>query len=123
MQTRHLAAALCLLALISPGAAAAVVVVRHPVYVVPHAVVVVPPVVVVTPPPVVVVPPPPQPPQPAPPPPLTTELSVNTTMWALPSNCMKVSVNGQTLFQCGPNWLKQLQSDKGPYYAVVPAPQ
>lgn len=33
MQTRHLAAALCLLALISPGAAAAVVVVRHPVYV------------------------------------------------------------------------------------------
>jgi hypothetical protein len=34
-----------------------------------------------------------------------------------------MSVNGQVLYQCGPNWLKQLQSDKGPYYVVVAPPQ
>lgn len=120
MRSSHLAAAfVALLSLATPGAAA-VVVVRHPVYVAPR------PVVVVAPPPptVVIVPAVPAPPPPAPPPPpLTTTLPINTTMWVLPSGCMKVSVNGQVLYQCGPNWLKQLQSDKGPYYAVVAPPQ
>lgn len=115
-------AALAAILLLAPGLAAAVVVVRHPVYVAPRAVVVVAPApVYVAPPPTVVVVPPPQP-QPAPPP-LTAPLPVNSTMWVLPSGCMKVSVSGQALYQCGGgNWLRQFQSDKGPYYAVVAPP-
>lgn len=121
MRTTHLTAVFALGVLLTPLAADAVVVVRHAAYVHPHAVVVVPaPVVVVAPAPVVVVATPA--PQPAPPPPLTSALPVNTTMWVLPSGCMKVSLSGQTLFQCGPNWLKPIQSDKGAYYAVVPPP-
>jgi hypothetical protein len=121
MRTSHLAISLAVAALVGPGAASAVVVVRHAVYVAPHPVVVVAPVpVYVAPPPTTVyVAPAPQ----APPPPLTSALPVNTTMWVLPSGCMKVAFSGQTFFQCGPNWLKPIQSDKGPYYAVVPAPQ
>jgi hypothetical protein len=123
MRTRHLAA-LVVAALLNPGVATAVVVVRHPVYVAPRPVVVVAPApVYVAPAPVYVAPapvyvaPPPQPP-----PPLSAQLPVNTTMWVLPSGCMKVFVSGQAFFQCGPNWLKALPSDKGTYYAVVPPP-
>ena len=120
MRTRSHAAAAALTALFAPAATLAWVVVRAPVYVAPR------PVVVVVPPPVVVAPapvyvPPPQP-QPPPPPPSTAVLPVNTTMWVLPSGCLKVAVKGETLYQCGPNWMRQLQSDKGPYYAVVPPP-
>jgi hypothetical protein len=32
---------------------------------------------------------------------------------------LKVAVQGDTLYQCGPSWLKQQQSDRGPYYQVV----
>jgi len=118
MPSRFPAVALFLVALTFPGAAAAVVVVRHPVYVAPR-----PVVVVAAPPPTTVVVTTSSVPPPAPPPPaLTAPVPVNTTMWVLPSGCMKVSVKGQALYQCGPNWLQQLQSDKGPYYAVVPAP-
>jgi hypothetical protein len=115
-------AALLLAALFAPGPAAAVVVVRarpvavvavatRPVYVAPMPVYVAPPptTVVVTSPP-------------AAPPPVTEKLPVNTTMWTLPGGCLEMSVNGQALFQCGPNYLKAFPSDKGTYYGVVPPP-
>jgi hypothetical protein len=51
-----------------------------------------------------------------------TPLPVDATMWVLPSGCLRLSVKGETLYQCGPSWLKQQQSDRGPYYQVVPPP-
>jgi hypothetical protein len=122
MRARHLTAALALAALAVPGVGAAMVVVRHPVYVAPHPVVVVAPApVYVAPAPVYVAPPPQA--APPPPPPLTTALPVNSTMWVLPSGCLKIAMGGQPYYQCGPNYLKPIQSDKGTYYAVVPPPQ
>jgi hypothetical protein len=45
-------------------------------------------------------------------------------MWVLPSGCLKMSVKGEALFQCGPSWLKQQVTSQGqPYYQVVPPPQ
>jgi hypothetical protein len=121
MRKSLLAVPLAVAALAAPRGAAAVVVVRHPVYVAPRPVVVVAPApVVVAPAPVIVTP---APPPPAPPPSATTALPVNTTMWVLPSNCLKVAVSGQTYYQCGPNWMRPLPSEKGTYYAVVPPPQ
>lgn len=123
MRTPPATALLALAALAVPASTRAVVVVRHPVYHPRPVVVVAPPPVVVAPPPAVVVTTTTVPAPAPPPPPPTAVLPVNTTMWVLPSGCMKVSVDGQALYQCGPNWLRQLQSDKGPYYAVVPAPK
>ena len=111
--------------MVSPGPAGAVVVVHHscyrPVYhpvatVVAVAVVV----AVVTQPPPQTAPPPPSAP---PPPPVTTPLPVDATMWQLPSGCLKMNVNGEPLYQCGPSWMKQQQCDQGPYYQVVPPPE
>jgi hypothetical protein len=121
MRIHSLALGVLLLAMISPGPAAAVVVVRHPVYhpvakVVAVAVVVA---VVSKPPPST----PPPPPTAPPPPPVTTALPIDATMWQLPSGCLKVTVNGETVYQCGPSWLTQQQCDKGPYYQVVPPPE
>jgi len=121
MRISHFAAAALLAALNIPATASAVVVVRHPVYrpvatVVAVAVVV----AVVTKPPPSTPPPPPSAP---PPPPVTTPLPIDATMWVLPSGCLKISVNGQPLYQCGPSWLQQQQCDKGPYYQVVPPPE
>jgi hypothetical protein len=126
MRTRRAIAALALAASIGPTSAAAIVVVRHPVYVHPV------PVVVVAPAPVYVAPAPvyvaPAPvyvaPAPAPPPPpvLTEKLPLDTTMWTLPSGCTRVSSSGSNFFICGPNWLKAIPSDKGTYYAVVAPP-
>jgi hypothetical protein len=125
MRTKPLvAAAVSLAALAAPLGAQAWVVVRapvyyapRPVYVAPMPVVVAPAPVYVEPAPVYVAPPPPSAPA------ATQALPVNTTMWTLPSGCLTVSVNGQELFQCGPNYLKALPSDRGTYYAVVPPPQ
>jgi hypothetical protein len=121
MRTRPLAVAGLLAALAVPPPAAAVVVVRHR----PHPVATVVAVGVVV--AVVTRPPPPTPPPPpsAPPPPaVTTPLPIDSTMWVLPSGCLKVSVKGEPLFQCGPSWLKPQVSDKGQaYYQVVPPPQ
>jgi hypothetical protein len=72
------------------------------------------------PPPVVIVTPAPAPP---PPPPASAPLPLDTTMWTLPPGCLQVEVSKQVYFQCGPNWMKPLQSDKGTYYAVVRPPQ
>ncbi len=117
MRTSPLALVLALAA-VAPGGARAWVVVRAPVYYAPRPVVVVAPApVYVAPAPVYVSPPPP--PQPPP----SAQLPVDTSMWTLPPGCLQVSVNGQTYFQCGPNWLKAFQSDRGTYYAVVPAPR
>lgn len=69
--------------------------------------------------------PPPTPrPQPAAPrpPPVTHPLPIDSTMWVLPSGCLRISLRGQTLYQCGPSWLMQAQSEWGPYYFVVPPP-
>ena len=107
--------------LIVPGTAAAVVVVRHPVY---HPVATVVAVAVVV--AVVSKPPPstpPPPPSAPPPPPVTTPLPIDATMWQLPSGCLKITVDGQTLYQCGPSWMQQQKCDKGPYYQVVPPPE
>jgi len=123
MRTSLFAAAALLAALNVPGTASAVVVVRHPVYH-PHPVATVAAVAVVV--AVVSKPPPstpPPPPSAPPPPPVTTPLPIDSTMWVLPSGCLKLSVNGQTLYQCGPSWLQQQQCDKGPYYQVVPPPE
>ena len=121
MRIRRLAAAVLLVGLANPGPAAAVVVVRHPVY---HPVATVAAVAVVV--AIVSKPPPSTPPPPpsAPPPPaVTTPLPIDATMWQLPSGCLKVSVSGQTYYQCGPSWMVQQTSDKGPYYQVVPPPE
>jgi hypothetical protein len=121
MYTRPLALAGLLAALAVPTPAKAVVVVRvrpHPVATAVAVGVVV--AVVTRPPP----PTPPPPPSAPPPPPVTTPLPIDTTMWVLPSGCLKVSVKGEPLFQCGPSWLKQQVTDKGQaYYQVVPPPQ
>jgi hypothetical protein len=101
------------------GTAQAVIVVRHPVYR-PIATVAAVAVVVA----VVSKPPktPPPPPTAPPPPPVTTPLPMDSTMWVLPSGCLKISVKGEPFYQCGPSWLKQQQCDQGPYYQVVPPP-
>jgi hypothetical protein len=43
-------------------------------------------------------------------------------MWTLPSGCTPVSASGKSYFICGPNWLSEIKSDKGTYYAVVAPP-
>lgn len=118
-------ASLVALAAAAPGIAGAWVVVRAPVYVAPRPVYVAPAPVYVAPAPVVVVAPepvyvPPTPPQQPPP---TAQLPVGTTMWTLPPGCLQVAVNGQTYFQCGPNWMMAYPSDRGTYYGVVAAPK
>jgi hypothetical protein len=119
MRTNPLIAAGILTALLAPGTADAVVVVRHRAY---HPVATVATVAVV----VAVVSKPPATPPPPPsaprPPAVTTRLPIDSTMWVLPSDCLRMSVSGQTLYQCGPSWLKQQQSDQGPYYQVVQPP-
>ena len=119
MRTIRLAVAGLLVALTSYGTASAIVVVRHPVY---HPVAVIATVAVVA--AIVSKPPssPPPPPSAPPPPPVTSPLPMDSTMWQLPSGCLKMSVKGETLYPCGPSWLKQQQCDKGPYYQVVPPP-
>ncbi len=119
MRTSTLAAAGLLATLAAPGPAEAVVVVRHRGF---HPVAVVATVAVVA---VVVAKPPPTPPPPPtapPPPPVTTPLPIDATMWVLPSGCLKMAIKGEPLYQCGPSWMKQQQSEKGPYYQVVPPP-
>ena len=122
MRTRTLALASILSIPAVSGSASAVVVVRHPVY---HPVATVAAVAVVV--AVVSKPPPPTPPPPPsapPPPPVTTPLPIDATMWQLPSGCLKVNVNGETVYQCGPSWLKQQRTDKGQtYYQAVLPPQ
>ena len=124
MHTRPLAITGLLAALAGlagPGTAEAVVVVRRGFHPVATAVAVGVVVAVVTRPPPSTPPPPPSAP---PPPPVTTPLPIDSTTWVLPSGCLKVAVKGETLFQCGPSWLKPQVSDKGqPYYQVVPPPQ
>jgi hypothetical protein len=119
MRTRHLIVACILAAMAARGTARAIVVVRHPVY---HPVATVAAVAVVV--AVVSKPPktPPPPPTAPPPPPVTTPLPMDSTMWVLPSGCLKISVKGEPFYQCGPSWLKQQQCDQGPYYQVVPPP-
>jgi len=119
MRARSLVVAGLLTALAGPGTASAVVVVRHACF---HPVATIATVAVVA--AIVAKPPktPPPPPSAPPPPPVTTPLPMDSTMWVLPSGCLKISVKGEPLFQCGPSWLKQQQSDKGPYYQVVPPP-
>jgi hypothetical protein len=123
MRARLLIVAGILAAMAAPDAATAVVVVRHPVYrPVYHPVATIATVAVIA--AVVAKPPaaPPPPPSAPPPPPVTTPLPVDSTMWVLPSGCLRLSVKGETLYQCGPSWLKQQQCDRGPYYQVVPPP-
>jgi hypothetical protein len=119
MRARPLVVAGLLVALVVPGTASAIVVVRHPVY---HPVAVIATVAVVA--AVVSKPPatPHPPPSAPPPPPVTSPLPMDSTMWVLPSGCLKISVKGEPLYQCGPSWLKQQQCDQGPYYQVVPPP-
>jgi len=119
MRTRPLAVAGLLAALAAPCTASAVVVVRHPVF---HPVATIATVAIVA---AVVSKPPATPPPPRsapPPPPVTTPLPMDSTMWVLPSGCLRISTKGETLYQCGPSWLKQQQCDQGPYYQVVPPP-
>ena len=120
MRVRPLVVAGLLAALAGQGTASAIVVVRHGCYrPVAAAAVTVAAVVVIS--HAVAKPPsaPPPPPSAPPPPPVTTPLPIDATMWVLPSGCLKVAVQGDTLYQCGPSWLKQQQSDRGPYYQVV----
>jgi hypothetical protein len=120
MRIHHLAVGVLLMAMICPGPAGAVVVVRHPVY---HPVARVATVAVVV--AIVAKPPPstpPPPPSAPPPPPVTTPLPIDATMWQLPSGCLKITVEGQTYYQCGPSWMVPQKSDQGPYYQVVPPP-
>jgi len=123
MRARSLFVAGLLAALAGQGTASAVVVVRHPVYrPVYHPVATIATVAVVA--AVVSKPPatPPPPPSAPRPPAVTTPLPMDSTMWVLPSGCLKIAVQGEPLYQCGPSWLKQQQSDQGPYYQVVPPP-
>ena len=122
MRASQLVVAALLASLAIPGRASAVVVVRRrPAPVVTAAVVVTTAVVVAA---VVSKPPPTPPPPPSapPPPPVTTPLPIDSTTWQLPSGCLGVTVKGETLYQCGPSWLKKQQSDKGTWYLVVPPP-
>jgi hypothetical protein len=123
MRTRCLAVGLLLATLATlagPGPAAAVVVVRHPCYrpVATVAAVAVVVAVVSKPPPST----PPPPPSAPPPPPVTEPLPIDATMWVLPSGCLKMTVNGEVMYQCGPSWLMPQTCEQGPYYQVVPAP-
>lgn len=108
-----------LAALVGHGTASAVVVVRARVF---HPVAAVATVAVVA--AVVSRPPstPPPPPTAPPPPVVTSPLPIDSTMWVMPSGCLKVNVKGETLYQCGPSWLKQQKCDQGLYYQVVPPP-
>ncbi len=119
MRARPLVVAGLLAALAGQGTASAVIVVRHPVY---HPVATIATVAVVA--AVVSKPPatPPPPPAAPRPPAVTTPLPMDATMWVLPSGCLKIALKGEPLYQCGPSWLKQQQSDQGPYYQVVPPP-
>jgi hypothetical protein len=119
MRATNLLVAGILAALAGQGTASAVVVVRHPVY---HPVATIATVAVVA--AVVSKPPatPPPPPSAPRPPAVTTPLPMDSTMWVLPSGCLKIALKGEPLFQCGPSWLKQQQSDQGLYYQVVPPP-
>jgi hypothetical protein len=119
MRARPLIVAGLLAALSGQGTASAVVVVRHPVYrpVATIATIAVVAAVVSKPP--ATPPPPPSAPRP---PAVTTPLPMDSTMWVLPSGCLKIALKGEPLYQCGPSWLKQQQSDQGPYYQVVPPP-
>ena len=119
MRARSLVVAGLLAALACQGTASAVVVVRHPVY---HPVATIATVAVVA--AVVSKPPatPPPPPSAPRPPAVTTPLPMDSTMWQLPSGCLKIALKGEPLYQCGPSWLKPQQSDQGPYYQVVPPP-
>ena len=119
MRVRPLVVAGLLAALAGQGTASAVVVVRHPVY---HPVATIARVAVVA--AVVSKPPatPPPPPSAPRPPAVTNPLPMDSTMWQLPSGCLKIAVKGEPVYQCGPSWLKQQQSDQGPYYQVVPPP-
>jgi hypothetical protein len=119
MRARPLVVAGLLAALVGQGTASAVVVVRHPVYrpVATIATVAVVAAVVSKPP--ATPPPPPSAPRP---PAVTTPLPMDSTTWQLPSGCLKIALKGEPLYQCGPSWLKQQQSDQGPYYQVVPPP-
>ena len=119
MRTRSLVVAGLLAAFAGHGTASAIIVVRHPVY---HPVATIAAVAVVA--AVVSKPPktPPPPPSAPPPPPVTTPLPIDSTMWVLPSGCLKIALKGEPLYQCGPSWLKPQQSDQGPYYQVVPPP-
>ena len=122
MRTGLLALVALLATLIGPAPAAAVVVVRHPVYhpvYHPVAAVVVVAAIVSKPPPST----PPPPPSAPPPPPVTAPLPIDATMWQLPSGCLKIVVSGATYYQCGPSWLAPQQCDKGPYDQVVPPPE
>lgn len=118
MRASPLVAAVLAAALATPGTASAILVVRHPVYHPVATVVAVAVVVAVAKPPST----PPPPPTAPPPPAVTTPLPVDSTMWVLPSGCLKMSVQGDVLYQCGPSWLKQQHCDQGPYYQVVPPP-
>jgi hypothetical protein len=118
MRASHLVVAGLLAALVGQSTASAVVVVRrgyHPVATIATVAVVV---AIVSKPPSS----PPPPPSAPPPPPVTSPLPMDSTMWQLPSGCLKMSVKGEALYQCGPSGLKQQQCDKGPYYQVVPPP-
>jgi hypothetical protein len=119
MRARPLVVAGLLAALAGQGTASAVVVVRHPVYrpVATIATIAVVAAVVSKPPAT-----PPPPPTAQRPPAVTTPLPMDSTMWVLPSGCLKIALKGEPLYQCGPSWLKQQQSDQGPYYQVVPPP-
>ena len=119
MRVRPLVVAFLLAALAAQGTASAVVVVRHPVY---HPVATIARVAVVA--AVVSKPPatPPPPPSAPRPPAVTTPLPMDSTMWQLPSGCLKIAVKGEPVYQCGPSWLKKQQSDKGTWYLVVPPP-
>jgi hypothetical protein len=119
MRATPLVVAGLLAALAGQGTVSAVVVVRHPVYrpVATIATVAVVAAVVSKPP--AAPPPPPAAPRP---PAVTTPLPIDSTMWVLPSGCLKIALKGEPLYQCGPSWLKQQQSDQGPYYQVVAPP-
>ncbi len=119
MKSRPLVIAGLLASLATSGTASAIVVVRAPVYrpVATIATVAVVAAIVAKPPST-----PPPPPTAPPPPPVTNPLPIDSTMWVLPSGCLKMSVKGETLYQCGPSWLKRQQCDQGPYYQVVAPP-
>jgi hypothetical protein len=122
MRASNLVIAGLVASLAIPGPASAVVVVRRrPAPVATAAVVVTTAVVVAA---VASKPPPTPPPPPSapPPPPVTSPLPIDSTIWVLPSGCLGVTVKGETLYQCGPSWLKRQQSDKGTWYVVVPPP-
>jgi hypothetical protein len=120
MRVRSLVATGLLLGLVLPSTAFAIVVVRRarPVAVVATVATVAVVVAVASKPP----PTPPPPPSAPPPPPVTSPLPIDATMWVLPQGCLKMTVKGEALYQCGPSYLKPQQSDKGSWYVVVPPP-